>query len=106
MNQARAYAQQLDAQSQGAATAFDKVYAQYRLAPGVTRRRMYYEMMDQVLPNLNKTIIETKGVVPYVQLPPMLAAPSAAPDGEATVSSSSSDAAATSDAGSSSGDGK
>lgn len=91
LNQAQAYAQQLDAQSQGAATAFDKVYAQYRLAPGVTRRRMYYEMMDQVLPNVNKTIIESKGVVPYLQLPSMLAAPSAAaPDSESTVSSSGS----------------
>src|SRR5690606_11590026 len=33
VNRANAYAQQLAAQSQGEATAFDKVYEQYRLAP-------------------------------------------------------------------------
>jgi membrane protease subunit HflK len=49
INQARAYALQLTAKAQGEATAFDKVYEQYRLAPDVTRRRMYFESMEQVL---------------------------------------------------------
>lgn len=69
VNQANAYAQQMAAQSQGAAAAFSKVYAQYRLAPEVTRRRMYYETMEKVLSGVNKTIIETDGVVPYLPLP-------------------------------------
>jgi membrane protease subunit HflK len=69
LNQARAYAQQLAAQSQGEAAAFDKVYEEYRLAPDVTRRRMYYETMEKVLSGVNKTIIETNGVVPYLPLP-------------------------------------
>ena len=30
-------------------TSFDKVYAEYKLAPEVTRRRMYYETMERVL---------------------------------------------------------
>ena len=47
MNNARSYALQLTARAQGEAAAFDKVYAEYRLAPEVTRRRMYYETMEQ-----------------------------------------------------------
>ncbi len=69
LNQARAYSQQLAAQSQGEAAAFDKVYEQYRLAPDVTRRRMYYETMEKVLSGVNKTIIEAPGVNSYLPLP-------------------------------------
>jgi membrane protease subunit HflK len=69
LNQARAYALQLTAKAQGEATAFDKVYEQYRLAPEVTRRRMYYETMEQVLSKVDKTIIQAPGVTPYLPLP-------------------------------------
>jgi membrane protease subunit HflK len=69
VNQANAYALQITAQAQGEATAFDKVYEQYRLAPDVTRRRMYYETMEQVLSKVDKTIIEAPGVTPYLPLP-------------------------------------
>jgi membrane protease subunit HflK len=69
INQARAYALQLTAKAQGEATAFDKVYEQYKLAPDVTRRRMYYETMEQVLSKVDKTIIEAPGVTPYLPLP-------------------------------------
>jgi membrane protease subunit HflK len=69
INQARAYALQLTAKAQGEATAFDKVYAQYKLAPEVTRRRMYYETMEQVLSKVDKTIVEAPGVTPYLPLP-------------------------------------
>ena len=68
INQARAYALQLAQLSQGEATAFDKVYEQYRLAPEVTRRRMYYETMERVLQNVDKTIVEAPGVTPYLPL--------------------------------------
>ena len=56
-------------QAQGEAAAFDKVYAQYKLAPEVTRRRMYYETMEQVLSKVDKTIVEAPGVTPYLPLP-------------------------------------
>ncbi|HEY0113446.1 MAG TPA: FtsH protease activity modulator HflK [Allosphingosinicella sp.] len=69
INQARAYAQQVTARAQGEAAAFDKVYAQYKLAPEVTRRRMYYETMERVLSKVDKTIVETPGVTPYLPLP-------------------------------------
>ena len=69
VNQANAYALQLTAKAQGEAAAFDKVYAQYKLAPDVTRRRMYYETMEQVLSKVDKTIVEAPGVTPYLPLP-------------------------------------
>ena len=68
INQANAYALQLRQQAQGEATAFDKVYAEYRLAPEVTKRRMYYETMERVLQPIDKTIVETQGVTPYLPL--------------------------------------
>ena len=69
INNANAYSLQLRQKAQGEATAFDKVYAQYKLAPEVTRRRMYYETMEQVLSKVNKTIVEAPGVTPYLALP-------------------------------------
>jgi membrane protease subunit HflK len=69
INQANAYALQLTAKAQGEAAAFDKVYQQYKLAPEVTRRRMYYATMEQVLAKVPKTIVEAPGVAPYLALP-------------------------------------
>jgi membrane protease subunit HflK len=69
INNANAYSLQLRQKAQGEATAFDKVYEQYKLAPEVTRRRMYYETMEQVLSKVDKTIIEAPGVTPYLPLP-------------------------------------
>ena len=69
VNNANSYALQLHQKAQGEATAFDKVYEQYKLAPDVTRRRMYYETMEQVLQKVDKTIVEAPGVTPYLPLP-------------------------------------
>ncbi|MEA3080683.1 MAG: modulator of FtsH protease HflK, partial [Sphingomonadales bacterium] len=69
INSANSYSLQLRQKAQGEATSFDKVYAQYKLAPEVTRRRMYYETMEQVLAKVDKTIIEAPGVTPYLPLP-------------------------------------
>ncbi len=68
LNDARAYALQLTAKAQGEAAAFDKVYAEYRQAPEVTRRRMYYETMERVLSRVDTTIVEAPGVTPYLPL--------------------------------------
>ena len=68
INQANAYSLQLRQRAQGDAESFDKVYEQYRLAPEVTRRRMYYETMEAVLAKSDKTIVEAPGVVPYLPL--------------------------------------
>lgn len=68
VNQARAYAQQIIAKAGGEAAQFDRVYAQYKLAPEVTRRRMYYETMEDVLSKVDKTVVEPGGVTPYLPL--------------------------------------
>ncbi|WP_231625047.1 FtsH protease activity modulator HflK [Novosphingobium sp. AAP93] len=69
INRAEAYAQQITQRAQGEATAFDKVYEQYKLAPEVTRRRMYYDTMERVLSKTDKVIVETPGVMSYLPLP-------------------------------------
>nr|WP_284054331.1 FtsH protease activity modulator HflK [Stakelama marina] len=69
LNQARAYAQQVLASAQGEAAEFDKIYEQYRLAPEVTKRRLYYETMEKVLANTDKTIVEPDNVTPYLPIP-------------------------------------
>ena len=79
INQARAYAQALIAQAQGEAAAFDAVYEQYRLAPEVTRKRMYLETMENVLSKVDKTIVGANGVTPYLPLPELKRRAAAAP---------------------------
>jgi membrane protease subunit HflK len=75
LNQARAYATQVIARAEGEAGAFDRVYVQYKLAPGVTRQRMYYETMEKVLAKTDKTIVEAPGVTPYLPVLPAQRAP-------------------------------
>ena len=82
INNARGQAQQVLARAQGDATAFDKVYAQYKLAPEVTRRRMYYETMERVLRQTDKTIVEGSGVAPYLPLPTLKRPPDPAAEGQ------------------------
>lgn len=69
VNSARAYAQRVLARAEGDAAAFNKIYEEYRLAPEVTRQRLYYETMESVLGKTDKTIVETDGVTPYLPLP-------------------------------------
>ena len=69
INRAQAYAQQILARAQGDAAAFNQIYEEYRLAPEVTRRRLYYETMESVLSKTDKTIVEADGVTPYLPLP-------------------------------------
>lgn len=69
INDARAYASSVTQLAQGETTEFDKIYEQYKQAPDVTRRRLYYETMEQVLGQVDKTIIEAGNVTPYLPLP-------------------------------------
>ena len=80
LNEANGYASQKGAKSQGAAAAFDAVYAQYRLAPEVTRKRMYLETMESVLGKVDKTIVEPGGVQTYLPLPEVKKRAAAAAD--------------------------
>ena len=75
INNARTYAQTTVARAEGDAEAFNRVYAQYKLSPEVTRRRMYYETMERVLAKVDKTIVEAPGVTPYLPLRELKRAP-------------------------------
>lgn len=68
-NNARAYARQLIERAEGDTSRFDQVYVQYRLAPEVTRQRLFYETLEKVLGGVDKTIVETDNVTPYLPLP-------------------------------------
>jgi membrane protease subunit HflK len=70
INNSRAYAEQVTANAQASAQAFDKVYQAYKLAPDVTRRRMYYDTMEAVLAKTNKVIVDTPGANTYLPIPP------------------------------------
>jgi modulator of FtsH protease HflK len=70
---ATAYKAEVVADAQGEASRFLAVYEQYKNAKDVTRERLFIEMMEQVLANTNKIVIEGgqggSGVVPYLPLP-------------------------------------
>ena len=56
--------------AEGEAAAFNQVYAQYKLAPAVTRQRLYIETMERVLQNSQKIIVDNKGASAPIILPP------------------------------------
>jgi modulator of FtsH protease HflK len=87
INNARATASQIKEQALGATIEFDKIYEQYKQAPDVTRRRLYYETMESVLSKVDKTIVESGGVTPYLPLPEFKKRAAAA-SGEVTVTES------------------
>ncbi len=58
------------ADATGEATRFTALLVEYRKAPEVTRKRLYLETMEQVLPDVEMVIIEpgTANVLPYLPL--------------------------------------
>jgi membrane protease subunit HflK len=55
----------------GEAQRFEALLVEYQRAPGVTRRRLYLETMEQVLPKVDKMLIEpgTVNTLPFLPLP-------------------------------------
>ncbi|WP_420709019.1 protease modulator HflK [Erythrobacter sp. WG] len=82
INRSRAVAQQVLARAQGDASEFNDIYEEYKLAPDVTRRRLYYETMEQILSKTDKTIVESGNVTPYLPLPELRRRAQAAPQRE------------------------
>jgi membrane protease subunit HflK len=68
---AEAYRLKVIAEASGQAKRFLAIYAEYKKAPEVTRKRIYLENLSQILSPMNKIIVDdsAKGVVPYFQLP-------------------------------------
>ncbi len=57
VQQAEGYKETIVAEATGEAKRFDLILTEYRKAPGVTKKRLYIETMEQVLSNTNKVMI-------------------------------------------------
>ena len=69
--QAEGYALDRVNRSQGDAVRFTALYDAYRRAPDVTRRRMYLETMQQILPKVGRKLYvakDTTGILPLLSL--------------------------------------
>ena len=69
--QAEGYALDRVNRSQGDAARFNTIYEAYRLAPEVTRRRLYLETMQRVLPKVGGKVFlaeDATGVLPLLSL--------------------------------------
>ncbi len=76
INQALTYRNSVVPQAQGEATRFNQIYQEYKLAPDVTRQRIYLETMEKIYERANKVIIDTKaGGGQMMVLPPELLKP-------------------------------
>jgi modulator of FtsH protease HflK len=94
INQARSYRNAVVPQAQGEAARFNQLYQEYKLAPDVTRQRLYLETMEKVYERANKVLIDqgrAGGTAPMIVLPPELlrsqAAAAAAPARDGTTPS-------------------
>ena len=82
---AQGYRDQVIALAKGEADRFISVYDQYKLAPDVTRQRIFIETMEKVLGDTEKVIVDGKsgpGVLPFLPLSEFAKKPSPAPEGQ------------------------
>lgn len=73
VNEAQAYRDSLLLEAQGEANRFSALVVEYQKAPEVTRERLYIETLEQILPGMEKIIIEeghAERVLPYLPLGP------------------------------------
>lgn len=71
ISQAEGYATKRVNEAEGDAARFESLFKVYQQAPEVTRRRIYLETMQKVLPLLERKIVideETKQILPLLQL--------------------------------------
>jgi len=71
VQEAEAYRDQVIAIAEGEASRFTQVYEQYKLAPEVTRRRIYLETIEDIYGDAEKVVLDSEagsGVVPYLPL--------------------------------------
>lgn len=60
IEEANAYKAEIVERSKGQANRFERLYAEYKLAPEVTRRRMYIDTMESVLSNTSKVLVDVE----------------------------------------------
>jgi len=69
VEQALGYQQRVVARSRGEAARFDALYAEYKLAPEVTRERLYLDTMESVMSNSTKVMVDVEGGNNLLYLP-------------------------------------
>ncbi len=71
VNDAIAYRESKIVQAQGNASRFLQMLSEYRVAKDVTKKRLYIETMEEILPQVNKIILDDKisrNILPYLPL--------------------------------------
>jgi modulator of FtsH protease HflK len=86
VQEAEGYALNRVNQAQGDAARFRSLYEQYRSAPEVTRRRIYLETLEEILPKAGRKLVlddQLEGLMPLLSLDgtalPLASPPKAAP---------------------------
>jgi membrane protease subunit HflK len=69
MEDSQAYKARIVADAEGEAARFVSLLQAYERAPGVTRQRLYFETVEEVLGNTNKVLVDTKGTGNMIYLP-------------------------------------
>jgi membrane protease subunit HflK len=67
--EAQGHKQRVIATAQGDASRFSQVLTEYDKAPGVTRERLYLDMMQQVMQSTTKVVVDQKGGNSLLYLP-------------------------------------
>jgi len=76
-SQAEGYKEATVSEAKGEAARFEALLVEYQRSPEVTRQRLYLEAMEDVLPRVQKLIIEpgTATLMPYLPITPQPPAP-------------------------------
>jgi len=69
IQEAEGYKQSVIANAEGDASRFKQILVEYEKAPGVTRERMYIDMMQQVMGNISKVMVDQKNGNSMLYLP-------------------------------------
>jgi len=69
IQESQGYKQSVTANAEGDASRFKQVLVEYEKAPAVTRERMYLDMMQQVMGNVSKVMVDQKNGSSLLYLP-------------------------------------
>ncbi|HYR05621.1 MAG TPA: FtsH protease activity modulator HflK [Gallionella sp.] len=69
IQEAEGYKQSVIANAEGDASRFKQILVEYEKAPAVTRERMYLDMMQQVMGNISKVMVDQKNGNSLLYLP-------------------------------------
>jgi len=69
IQESEGYKQSVTANAEGDASRFKQILVEYEKAPAVTRERMYIDMMQQVMGNVSKVMVDQKNGNSLLYLP-------------------------------------